>query len=1690
MNNEAIDELTGALLREYLVSKKLEKSFQVFNIEKPKLSDAYNKRTSIIKTLNINQLIVKNKEQKKPLPSILEVIVKNLVDGSQRYGGDFVEGSKSVDRALPIDKTLKGILIKDSPKQRCTAGKKNQLHFSDEYIHHPCCQNMDVVSTSSLTYPNSNNLNISKMSMNNFDDMDYEDTVVDNCRQKKHKRLSKSSVEEDMCIADIEDDDDDDYTDLGHLSCSAAMAFDKQLPGTPISRNKAKELRSLIFGTTAKNFNHEWKAQNFKFSAHPDVVYGLIQKKAGPCGIIASVQSYIIRELLYPKVGDAVGLNPTPVELDSALKLAICGILWKIGQGKMAILAIFNTRQVSKGSSDKNPESLVLLECPSLFTLESCVDRHLDTFKREDRGGCICLLYSAILSRGIENVRSDMDEPNGHLIGVHGYCTLEMVNLFLIGRAHSNVFDGIIKLDSGGDELSVLHGVTSQSDIGFLSLFEHYNSCKVGLHMKNPVYPIWVVCSESHFTVLFSMDTDLVGPEKQHPKIFELIYYDSLGNNDDEIRLQLVAFEISSYMITVIKGWSVKVKTNVVCFECLYLIGRKMILALLFTLVTGSAAQLILVQGDGEGLNNHHFPSPRIVCYFSGWANKRPGIGNFNADSIDPFSCTHFIYAFAGLNSETYTIESLGDEEEYIKFIQLKRKNPAAKVMIALGGWAEGGKKYSVMARVPERRALFVATALDFLQRHGFDGMDLDWEYPGAIDRDGVPEDKQNFIELIKEMYQAFYNRGYLLSAAITPAKVRVDMGYNIKEMNKYLDFINVMTYDLHGSWEGYADHHSRLFRRPHDEGGYEHMNADFGIRYLLKKGAQRTKLVMGLPFYGRSFTLIAKPENKTQIGRIINRGDPGNYTEEPGFLSYYEICPNLKDEQWVKEKDEFAAVPYMYRGDQWIGYDDEESIALKSSYIRSHGLGGAMIWAIDLDDFRGICGKKWPLISKVNEILWSGVSGGPTRFHPQNHPINGHAFMSPPSQISHGINTFPGLHDQFFPQRHPLHQQFLPGPRNPNPSPMHRDGMRVPFFIQNAHDGALMQGLGHPAIEMQSLKRIAACKDDYIFKDLDNCNSFYQCAGGFLRHLVCPGGLKFKEATQACENPNRVVCVNYQEDTWTCPGDGWYRDPKSCSHFYWCHGDTFNHIACPPGTYFNVVQKACFHMKDVDCEVPVENELTTETVKETTTTVVPVTQAVTEASTQTTQRVTTTRVTPSTQSSTQSVASSTVWDWRPTTSRPTDKPGTIPPSLSDDYKVVCYFTNWAWYRPGDGKFYPEDTDISLCTHIIYAFTVLHPETLTVKAHDPWADIDNDFFRRLVRLKERKPNLKVLVGLGGWNDSQGDKYSRLVNNPNARRRFIAHALAFIKEYKFDGIDLDWEYPKCWQVDCKKGPESDKQSFTAWVREIRQAFDSEGSGLLLSAAVSPSKMVINQGYEVAELAQLFDFISIMTYDFHGSWEKFTGHNAPLYYFPGDEFDYFNANFSVHYWMQLGTPREKLIMGVPAYGQTWTLIDSNQHGMNSNASGPGEAGIYSRQGGMLAYYEICEKLRTGSWTVVKDPLGRIGPYAFRGNQWVSFDDVETIKRKAEFIKSLKLGGAMIWALDFDDFRNRCCTEENPLLKTLNRVLRNYPAGPTAYTGPCTRSPDPGPFIQYSDHNSHSQGHVVRNQPNVCITSRCLT
>ncbi|KAF3422630.1 hypothetical protein E2986_01595 [Frieseomelitta varia] len=535
-----------------------------------------------------------------------------------------------------------------------------------------------------------------------------------------------------------------------------------------------------------------------------------------------------------------------------------------------------------------------------------------------------------------------------------------------------------------------------------------------------------------------------------------------------------------------------------------------------------------------------------------------------------------------------------------------------------------------------------------------------------------------------------------------------------------------------------------------------------------------------------------------------------------------------------------------------------------------------------------------------------------------------------------------------------------------------------------------------------------------------DSCTSFHICVNGNLISRQCGPGLNWNREKGMCDWAFKNPCIEKPKKTASliakltpCTPDSYTSVPGDCESFQACLWGRYEVFHCAPGLHFNERTRICDWPARANCQ---DNSVSTDNQDSSI---------------------------PGNKPADHPTSTEKAWEASTTQATTTTSPAMIDPDqpspLSGYYKIVCYFTNWAWYRRGVGRYLPENIDHTLCTHIVYGFAVLDYSDLIIKAHDSWADYDNHFYERVVAYKKR--GLKVSLALGGWNDSAGDKYSRLVNNPAARKRFIQQAIQFLEKYDFDGLDLDWEYPVCWQVDCNKGPSSDKQGFADLLKELSD--ELRPRGLLLSSAVSPSKQVIDKGYDVPALAKYLDWIAVMTYDFHGQWDKKTGHVAPLYYHPDDDYYYFNANYSINYWIAKGAPRRKIVMGMPLYGQSFSINDrSAGTGLNVPASA-GQAGEFTRAAGFLSYYEICDRIRNHGWNVVQDPEHRMGPYAYKGTQWVSFDDVDMIRRKAEYVRDMGLGGGMVWALDLDDFRGRCSEGPHPLMHTLQKVLADPPS-----------------------------------------------
>lgn len=367
-----------------------------------------------------------------------------------------------------------------------------------------------------------------------------------------------------------------------------------------------------------------------------------------------------------------------------------------------------------------------------------------------------------------------------------------------------------------------------------------------------------------------------------------------------------------------------------------------------------------------------------FLCYWGSWSHYRDGAGKFSVGNIDASLCTHLVYAFAKLdNGVIAPFDPYLDLKDnyglgmYEKVNRLKATHPHLKTLIAIGGWNEGSVKYSQMASTPAGRQRFAQSVVAFLDKHGFDGLDLDWEYPAA--RGGVPQDKENFVLLLQELRSVLKPKGRLLTAAVSAAASTADAAYDVPAITKYLDYVSVMAYDFFGAWNSYTGHCSPLGARENGSEEEKTFNVESAVKRWLGNGADPVKLVLGMPLYGRTFTL-ASPDNSGFLAPATGPGPAGPVTREAGYLGYNEICSQLKTSAKGKvTRDPQVVAPVAVIGNVWIGYDDAESLTAKVQFARSLGLAGAMVWSIETDDFSGACGGgKNPLLRAIRDALAS----------------------------------------------------------------------------------------------------------------------------------------------------------------------------------------------------------------------------------------------------------------------------------------------------------------------------------------------------------------------------------------------------------------------------------------------------------------------------------------------------------------------------------------------------------------------------------------------------------------------------------------------------------------------------------------------------------------------------------------------
>lgn len=352
--------------------------------------------------------------------------------------------------------------------------------------------------------------------------------------------------------------------------------------------------------------------------------------------------------------------------------------------------------------------------------------------------------------------------------------------------------------------------------------------------------------------------------------------------------------------------------------------------------------------------------------------------------------------------------------------------------------------------------------------------------------------------------------------------------------------------------------------------------------------------------------------------------------------------------------------------------------------------------------------------------------------------------------------------------------------------------------------------------------------------------------------------------------------------------------------------------------------------------------------------------------------------------------------------------------------RVIGYFPAWSVYAR---DYHVDEIPADRLTHINYAFLNIADGECVLG--DSYADIDKFYpgdswdagavrgsFHQLQLLKERHPHLKVLLSIGGWTWSSA--FSDVAATAAAREKFARSCADLMETYGFDGLDVDWEYPGGGGL--YPGRPEDTTNFTALLAAMRAELDRRGTYLLTIAAPAGASLIAS--IEVDQIHASLDWVNVMSYDFHGGWERTTNFNAALAPVPGDpsaSASTSNVLSSLDAWLDGGTPPDKLVAGVPFYGRGWSGVGAAGDGLFQPATGvpmgTWEAGIFDWHDLAANYIPRMQRHwsddAAAPW--LHDPATGV---------MISYDDATSIAAKVAQVRARGLGGVMFWELSGDD------------------------------------------------------------------------
>ena len=342
---------------------------------------------------------------------------------------------------------------------------------------------------------------------------------------------------------------------------------------------------------------------------------------------------------------------------------------------------------------------------------------------------------------------------------------------------------------------------------------------------------------------------------------------------------------------------------------------------------------------------------------------------DYHPENLPLDKLTHIIFSFTKVIDGEMKFRNEEAGNKLKRLVAQKANHPDLKVMVACGGWGADG--FSDMALTPESRAKFAKSAVDFIEKYQLDGMDMDWEYPG-LPGPGIKfreEDTQNFTLIMKELRERLNTLDRPQTLTFASAGWKRYYNYvETTEVMKYVDFMNIMTYDQVGAKNPYTAHHTALGliteedmkpypyydfiesrREEMEKRGrkWEPRSAEVMVQFCKELGVDPKQLVIGAAFYGRAWKGVHPKEN----GLYQKNGGA-----HIGWAAYHLIRDSFENKNgYQRHWDPIAKAPFLYNPTDsiFISYDDTLSVKLKTQFAIDQNLGGIMFWELGNDTKR-----------------------------------------------------------------------------------------------------------------------------------------------------------------------------------------------------------------------------------------------------------------------------------------------------------------------------------------------------------------------------------------------------------------------------------------------------------------------------------------------------------------------------------------------------------------------------------------------------------------------------------------------------------------------------------------------------------------------------------------------------------------